>query len=334
MTDIVLAARNLRVAFRHGEGWAEVVRGIDFSVAAGETLAIVGESGCGKSVTALSLVGLLPDTARIVAGGTELLGHSFSNLSERATRALRGNRISIVFQDPGSALNPVLTIGDHITDAILAHRDIGLAAARAEALVLLAQVRLPTPARMLDEYPHRLSGGMRQRVMIAMAIANQPDVLIADEPTTALDATVQHDILGLLRDIQGRTGMAIVLITHDLGIVAQWADRVLVMYAGNIVEERDASSIPHSLLHPYSRALIDARPQRRPANGDRQRLRELAGMPPVIGTDHRGCAFSSRCPVGRAYCADENPPVLELVDGAVACHAVAEHRAGTVELAS
>ncbi|PPQ14398.1 dipeptide/oligopeptide/nickel ABC transporter ATP-binding protein [Bradyrhizobium sp. AC87j1] len=329
MTDVVLAARDLRVAFRRGRDWAEVVRGIDLSVAAGETLAIVGKSGCGKSVTALSLVGLLPVTARIVAGSTELLGRPLSGLPEREARALRGNRISIIFQDPSSALNPVLTIGEHLNDAILAHRDIGRSAARAEASTLLAQVRLPAPAYMLDVYPHQLFGGMRQRVLIAMAIANQPDVLIADEPTTALDATVQHEIRLLLRDIQVRTGMAMLLITHDLELVAQWADRVLVMYAGTRVEERDASSIPHSLLHPYSRALVESRPQRRSANGHRQRLRELAGAPPELGAAHQGCAFASRCSEVRARCADDSPPVIELQDGAVACHVVAERRAET-----
>ena len=324
MTATVLSVRNLRVAFRHGSARAEVVRGLDLEVLAGETLAVVGESGCGKSISALSLIGLLPETAQIVAGRIELLGRSLSGLPEREVRALRGDRISMVFQDPSAALNPTLTVGDHLIDAILAHRAVGRAAARAEAATLLEQVRLPSSARMLDEYPHRLSGGMRQRVMIAMAIANQPDVLIADEPTTALDATVQHEILALLRDIQDRNRMAVVLITHDLGLVARWADRVLVMYAGEGVEARSASAIPHSLLHPYSRALVEARPLRRAERGRRQILRELAGAPPLPGEHGRGCSFAPRFPLVRERCERESPQMLVAADGHVACHAVAE----------
>ncbi|TCQ99082.1 ABC transporter ATP-binding protein [Neorhizobium sp. JUb45] len=252
------------------------VEGLDLSVGRGETLAIVGESGSGKSATALALTGLLPPNAVVTRGEVGLMGERITNLPESAMRRIWGNRVGLIFQDPMSALNPVLTIGEQIQEAILAHRPMSRAAARAQAEALLAQVKLPDPAHRLDDYPHQLSGGMRQRVMIAIAISNHPDVLIADEPTTALDATVQMEILSLLKDIQAKSGMAIVLITHDLGVVARWADRVVVMYGGRKMEEGATASLLLNPSHPYTRALIAARPSRRPATGRRHRLSEIA----------------------------------------------------------
>lgn len=326
----VLAARGLSVALRNGGAWASgqsrvVVHSLDVSVSRGETLAIVGESGCGKTVTALALNGLLPPGAAITTGTVELHGQPVSGLPEGELRRLRGDRIGMIFQDPMTALNPVLTIGEQIEEAILAHRPIGRASARARAEELLVRVKLSHPRRRLGEYPHQLSGGMRQRVMIAIAISNEPDVLIADEPTTALDATVQAEILSLLADIQAASGMALVLITHDLGVVARWAQRVLVMYAGRKVEERPTVELLGKPLHPYTRALMRARPSRRPAHGRRHRLAEIPGTVPVVGAVQTGCAFRSRCESATGHC-DIALPVVRWVNGndkskgAVACH--------------
>jgi peptide/nickel transport system ATP-binding protein len=317
---VVLATQNLSVAFRSQGRWLEAISGFDLTVRSGETVALVGESGCGKSITALALTGLLPDAARVVSGRIELLGEPVSSLSEAQWRTLRGNRIAMIFQDPMSALNPVLTVGEQLIEAILSHRAIGHAAARAEAALLLAQVQLPDPAARLDDYPHQLSGGMRQRVLIAIAISNRPEVLIADEPTTALDATVQAEILALLREIQHQTQMALVLITHDLSLVARWADKAVVMYAGRKAEERDANALLHRPLHPYTQALIRARPERRPRHGARQRLSEIPGLVPALGAAGPGCAFAGRCPLGAAQCHVERPAERAIDGGLVACH--------------
>ncbi|KAF1021729.1 MAG: Dipeptide transport ATP-binding protein DppD [Paracidovorax wautersii] len=317
---IVLAAQNLGIAFRRQGRWLEAVSGFDLTVRSGETVALVGESGCGKSITALALTGLLPDAARIISGRIELLGEPVSAHTETQWRGLRGRRIAMIFQDPMSALNPVLTVGEQLIEAILSHRTIGRAAARAEATLLLAQVQLPDPAARLDDYPHQLSGGMRQRVLIAMAISNRPEVLIADEPTTALDATVQAEILTLLREIQHQTRMALVLITHDLPLVARWADRAVVMYAGRKVEERDASALLQRPLHPYTQALIRARPERRPRHGARQRLTEIPGLVPALGAAGPGCAFAGRCSLAVAQCHLDRPAERVIDAGWVACH--------------
>ncbi|XAH22310.1 ABC transporter ATP-binding protein [Xylophilus sp. GW821-FHT01B05] len=318
--SVVLAARDLSVAFRSQGRWLEAISGFNLTVRSGETVALVGESGCGKSITALALTGLLPDAARVVSGRIELLGKPVSTHTEAQWRRLRGNRIAMIFQDPMSALNPVLTVGEQLIEAILSHRAIGHAAARAEAALLLAQVRLPDPAARLDDYPHQLSGGMRQRVLIAIAISNRPEVLIADEPTTALDATVQAEILALLREIQHQTQMALVLITHDLPLVARWADRAVVMYAGRKAEESDAGALLQRPRHPYTQALIRARPERRPRDGARQRLTEIPGLVPALGTAGPGCAFAGRCPLAVPPCHLERPVERVIDGGRVACH--------------
>lgn len=324
---LVLEAKGLSIALRQRRwfGYRDerpIVHRLDLSVNRGETLAIVGESGCGKTMTALALSGLLPPGVEIVSGSIELMGERISGLSEAKMRGVRGSRIGVVFQDPMTALNPVITIGEQIEEAILAHQPIGGTAARARSVELLNQVRLPQPHQRLKDYPHQLSGGMRQRVMIAMAICNEPDVLIADEPTTALDATVQVEVMSLLREIQKKSGMALILITHDLGVVSRWAERVVVMYAGKKVEERATTALLETPLHPYSRALIRARPRRRPAQGRRHRLVEIPGSISVSDIGRFGCAFCTRCEVATEFCRTA-PPILrtlEMQTGWVACH--------------
>jgi peptide/nickel transport system ATP-binding protein len=325
----VLRAQDLTIEFRSRTPLGPhqhtliAVHSLNLSVHRGETVAIVGESGCGKSVTALALSGLLPLEARIASGHVELLGQRISALPESELRRLRGDRIGMIFQDPMAALNPVLTIGEQIEEAILAHQSIGRTAARAQAEDLLAQVRIPRPRQRLADYPHQLSGGMRQRVLIAMAISNRPALLIADEPTTALDATVQFEILSLLRDIQAESGMTLILITHDLGVVAHWAERVVVMYAGRKVEERTTERLLKQPLHPYTHALIRARPSRRPDYGPRHRLAEIPGMVPTMGAPRSGCAFSDRCVLAIERCRVEPPEPRSISSetGFVACHA-------------
>ena len=322
----VLKARGLAISVPADGGRVEAVRGLDLQVARGETLAIVGESGCGKSLTALALAGLLPEGVRIAGGAIELLGDEVTALSEAAWRTRRGRRIAMVFQDPMAALNPVLTVGEQVVETILAHRPVGARAAREEALALLARVKLPQPAQCFAAYPHQLSGGMRQRVLIAIAVAHRPEVLIADEPTTALDATVQAEILALLQGLQRESGMALVIITHDLQLVARWADRVTVMYAGRAVEDRRADALLEGSRHPYTRALMAARPRRRPVEGPRPRLAEIPGRVPPPGQTGPGCAFAGRCGLATARCETSSPDALRLAGGTVWCHAAAEGR--------
>jgi peptide/nickel transport system ATP-binding protein len=328
----VLTVTDLRIGFRSplshssAESILAAVQDFNLTVYRGETVAIVGESGCGKSITALALAGLLPADARIISGHIDLLGQQISSLPESRLRRLRGNRIGMIFQDPMAALNPVLTIGEQIEEAILAHQAITRSEARVQAEDLLARVRMPQPRKTMADYPHQLSGGMRQRVMIAIAISNQPDLLIADEPTTALDATVQFEILSLLHDIQSESGMALIMITHDLGIVDRWAERVAVMYAGRKVEERSTKDLLDQPLHPYTNALIRARPSRRPLRGPRHRLTEIAGMVPAIGTHQAGCVFAPRCALATEGCYVETPILNDIPDepGVVACHLIVE----------
>jgi peptide/nickel transport system ATP-binding protein len=324
----VLRVRHLAIAVPGERYPVDAVCGIDLEVARGETLAIVGESGCGKSLTALALAGLLPDGVRISGGTVEILGHDVAGKSEHAWRALRGDRISMIFQDPMSALNPVLTIGDQIVEAIRAHRPISRREAFSEGVKLLHRVKLQKPQEYMAAYPHQLSGGMRQRVLIAMAIANRPDILIADEPTTALDATVQADILALLDELKRDTGMALVLITHDLSLVSRWADRIMVMYAGKAVEAREAKSLLGEASHPYTRALLAARPQRRPDAGHRPRLAEIRGRVPSPQEKGDGCSFANRCDLVTSRCRAVSPQPVNCSNGRVWCHAVAEPEIG------
>jgi len=292
---------------------------ISFTLDAGEVLGIVGESGCGKTVTALSLLRLLPESAviggRVVFDGTELLG-----LPARRLRLVRGRRIAYVFQEPLASLNPVLTVGLQIGEVLQTHFGLSRREARARTIELLRLVRIPAAERRLDEYPHQLSGGMQQRVMIAMALAGEPRVLIADEPTTALDVTIQAGILELMRDIRDRLGTAIVVITHNLGLVADIADRVLVVYAGRVAEEAPTRALFAAPQHPYTIALLGAIP--RPSDGStgRRRLREIPGRVPALHEPPVGCAFADRCPRADEQTRTQVPELRPVAPGhLVAC---------------
>ena len=310
----VLEVDGLHVSFFTEQGEWRVVRDVSFSVGPGETVALVGESGCGKSVTALAVLGLLEKTGRIVDGDARLGGRSLVTLSDKERQSLRGGRIGMIFQEPMTSLNPVFTIGDQIGEVLVRHMGVAPSAARAQVLQLLKTVGIPSPEQRIDQYPHELSGGMKQRVMIAMAIACKPDLLIADEPTTALDVTIQAQILRLLQDLQREMGMAILLITHNLGVVAHFARRVVVMYAGQIAEEAETRDIFRKPLHPYTRALLHSLP--RPG----ARLEPIQGNVPAPGGYPAGCRFSTRCPDVMERCHGEAPSVCTADRGhEVAC---------------
>ncbi|QCN97093.1 ABC transporter ATP-binding protein (plasmid) [Azospirillum argentinense] len=318
----VLAVDGLSIGFQTRRGLLPAVRELSFSVRSGEMLAIVGESGCGKSLTALALLGLVPPPGRVTGGTVRLEGRDLLALDEAALRRVRGARISMIFQEPMTALNPVLTVGEQIMEAILEHEPVSRKAARERTLALLERVRIPDPERRFAEYPHRLSGGMRQRVMIAMALAGAPAVLVADEPTTALDVTIQAQILGLIDELRREQGTAVVFITHDLGVVSRYVDRVLVMYAGRKVEERDTRDLFANPLHPYTRGLIAAQPRAGAgaAGAVRERLAEIPGTVPALAAMPHGCAFAPRCPLADARCAQAVPPPRRAGSGLVACH--------------
>jgi peptide/nickel transport system ATP-binding protein len=304
---------------RRGE--MKAVDGLSLSVGAGETVALVGESGCGKSLSALSVMRLLPDPpARIIGGEIRLNGRDIVALPEEDMLAIRGKEIGMIFQDPMSSLNPVATVEKQIVEVLLAHTTLGRWQARARAHELLELVGMPDAARRLDEYPHRLSGGMCQRVVIAMAIACSPSVLIADEPTTALDVTVQAQVLALLKKLQADAGMAMVFITHDLGVVAETADRVVVMYAGRKVEEATVDDLFEMPLHPYTAGLIGATPV--PGAARAERLADIPGMVPPLNALPQGCAFAPRCPRVMERCRQERPELTRPAQGRlVACFA-------------
>jgi oligopeptide/dipeptide ABC transporter ATP-binding protein len=310
----LLEVKGLRTEFRTGGSSFAAVDGISFSLAPGETLGIVGESGCGKSVTSLSIMRLVPNPpGKITAGEIRLEGRNLLDLPESDMRAVRGDDIAMIFQEPMTSLNPVQTVGDQIIEAVQLHRSLSAAAARARALEMLQLVKIPSPETRLDEYPHQLSGGMRQRVMIAMALACDPKLLIADEPTTALDVTIQAQILDLLRDLRERTGAAIMLITHDLGVVAEIAHRVIVMYAGRIVEEAPVGLLFADPQHPYTLGLLGSIP-RLGSDGD-ERLTAIEGVVPNPYALPPGCRFSPRCPLADEKCRAEQPTLREIVPG-------------------
>jgi peptide/nickel transport system ATP-binding protein len=302
----LLRVENLTVRFPT----AEPVRNLGFEIAEGETLAIVGESGSGKSLTALALMRLLPRSARIPSGRVVFEGRDLLGLDERDMRQLRGRDIGMIFQEPMTSLNPVLTIGTQITEVLRQHEKLNARAARARAIELLDLVRIPDPQRRIDDYPHQLSGGMRQRVMIAIAVACKPKLLIADEPTTALDVTIQAQVLDLLDSLRRELLMALILITHDLGVVGQWADKVVVMYAGRKVEEALPDALFGAPLHPYTRGLLTASPR---LNSDYHYrdgpLTEIPGSI-VSAAGELGCPFRPRCPVARASCGHAVPDLL------------------------
>jgi peptide/nickel transport system ATP-binding protein len=319
----ILDITDLRTWFFTRDGVVRAVDGVALHVLAGETLAIVGESGCGKSITALSVLRLVPSPGRIVSGAVRFSGRDLLGVSETAMRRLRGNEISMIFQEPMTSLNPVLTIGRQITETLTLHLRLGRGAALARAVELLHLVHIAEPARRIGEYPHQLSGGMRQRVMIAMALACNPQLLIADEPTTALDVTIQAQILDLLREMKEKTGAAIVLITHDLGVVAEMAQRVVVMYAGRVAEEAPVSTLFGGPLHPYTRGLLASMP-RLGASLDRsppRRLAEICGAVPSPQETLTGCAFAPRCGFATEIC-HRQAPVFEAKESGhfAACH--------------
>jgi len=306
----VLEVTGLSLKFSRDAEAPNLVDGVTFSVNEGETLCVVGESGCGKSVTSLALMGLLPTPpANIVSGSIRFDGLDLLRLSERAFADIRGNRISMIFQEPMTSLNPVFTVGHQIAECVRRHRGLGRVEARAEALALLRLVRIPASESRLDAYPHELSGGMRQRVMIAMALANRPKLLIADEPTTALDVTIQAQVLALMRNLQAETGAALVLITHDLGVVAEVADHVAVMYAGRIVEYGTVAEIFDDPQHPYTIGLMGAIPSVRKRQGA---LATIGGSVPSPERMPKGCRFVPRCPFAQAQCIAAAPPDLIL----------------------
>ncbi len=303
-----LSVTGLDVVIDGDGGSFPVVRDMAFAVARGETLAIVGESGCGKSMTALSLLRLQPPAARIVRGAIAVEGADVLALPRPALEDIRGERIGMIFQEPLTALNPVMTVGDQIVEVLQRHLSLGGAAAQARAVELLSLVRMPDPAAKARLYPHQMSGGMRQRAMIAIALACDPAVLVADEPTTALDVTIQAQILGLIRDLQRRLGTALVLITHDLGVVAEMADTVIVMYAGRRVEVAPVMALFDEPLHPYTRALMKAAPSLE-AGAAKAALTEIGGTVPPLWDLPRGCAFSNRCSLATERCRREEPPL-------------------------
>jgi len=325
--ETVLEVKNLRTVFFTNSGLFKAVDDISFSVRRGETLAIVGESGCGKSVTALSMMRLVPEPPGRVVGGEILLeGTDLLTLDDAGIRKIRGSRISMVFQEPMTSLNPVMRIGDQIVETIRLHRTINAKDAWTQAVQMLRLVRIPEPERRAKEYPHQLSGGMRQRAMIAMALACRPALLIADEPTTALDVTIQAQILALMLDLQKEFGMGLVLITHDLGVVAQTAQRVIVMYAGKKVEEASVEQLFEDPRHPYTQGLLASIPVVPSEEAsDQARLVEIPGTVPSLTRLPAGCAFAPRCQFAFARCHEEYPPLLELTpDHTVACWRAAE----------
>jgi peptide/nickel transport system ATP-binding protein len=311
----LLDVRDLHTSFRTDDGIVRAVDGVSFSVEQGRTLGIVGESGSGKSVTCLTLLGLNDRRTATVTGEALFKGRDLLRLPPRQLRGIRGNEIAMIFQDPMTSLNPVTRVGRQLVEAVRLHRDVSVRAARARALELLKLVGIPHAERRIDDYPHQLSGGMRQRAMIAMALVNDPDLLIADEPTTALDVTTQAQILGLIGSLRDELGSAVILITHDLGVVAQSAETVAVMYAGRLVEQGTAGDVFSAPRHPYTQALLASIP--RVDHPRAARLQAIDGQPPpMAGADH-GCAFAPRCPFAEQIC--ETLPGLEQ-RGATAGH--------------
>jgi peptide/nickel transport system ATP-binding protein len=312
----VLEVAGLQTFFFTRGGILKAVDGVSFSLERGETLALVGESGCGKSMTALSIMRLVPDPpGRVVGGSVKVDGRDLLQLDEDAMRKVRGNELSMIFQEPMTSLNPVLTIGEQISEAIRLHQDLGQDTAMGKAVEMLRLVRIPEPAQRAREYPHQLSGGMRQRAMIAMALACNPKVLIADEPTTALDVTIQAQILELMAQLQRQLGTALMLITHDLGIVAEYAQRVIVMYAGRKVEEASVEALFASPLHPYTQGLIASIPRLPSMRGAKAKpgaeLTEIPGMVPALTNLPAGCVFAARCALADQRCKAEYPPYEE-----------------------
>ena len=309
----LLEVRGLRTLFRGEHGEALAVDGVDFRLERGRTLGIVGESGCGKSVTALSIMGLVPQPPGRIAGGEVLFeGEDLLKCAPQRMRDLRGDKLAMIFQEPMTSLNPAFTVGDQISEAILRHRKVTPGEARAQTIEMLRRVRIPSPERRALDYPHQLSGGMRQRVMIAMALACNPQLLIADEPTTALDVTIQAQILELMRTLRAELGTAIILITHDLGVIAELADEVLVMYAGKVIERCAAERLFADPQHPYTVGLLGSIPR---LHLEQERLSAIEGFVPDAAALPAGCRFHPRCPFVIDRCREEVPPLAEVRRG-------------------
>ncbi len=314
--DLLLDVKGLKTHFFSEDGVSPAVDGVDFHVRRGETLGVVGESGCGKSVTALSIMRLIPTPpGRIVAGRILFEGRNLLELSADEMRRIRGNRISMIFQEPMTSLNPVYSIGEQISEALTLHQHLSARDALARALEMLKRVGIPAPERRVREYPHQLSGGMRQRAMIAMALSCHPGLLIADEPTTALDVTIQAQILDLMGDLKTELNTAIILITHDLGVIAESAARVVVMYAGKVVEEAGVIPIFERPLHPYTAGLLASIPRIDQRQARKERLKEITGVVPIPSRLPPGCAFHPRCPQAMKPCAHEAPELKTMADG-------------------
>jgi peptide/nickel transport system ATP-binding protein len=326
----LLRVRDLKTYFvtEHGSGTARAVDGVSFDVRPGETLGIVGESGCGKTVTSLSILRLIPEPPGHIRPGSfiEFEGRNILTLEPKELRAVRGNQIAMIFQEPMTSLNPVFTVGDQIAEAAIVHQHLSHAAARRRAIEMLQLVGIPDPEERVDHYPHQMSGGMRQRVMIAMALVCHPKLLIADEPTTALDVTIQAQILELLERLQAELGMAVMLITHDLGVVAGTADRVVVMYAGQVVEQASTVELFARPLHPYTEGLLASVPRLdAPQQGRaRGRLHSIPGQVPAATAWPDGCRFHPRCPYAWDRCRAEEPPLLESGTHTARCWLLAE----------
>ena len=308
----LLEVSHLSTSFFSDQGEIRAVEDVSFSIQQGQTVALVGESGCGKSVTALSIMQLVDFPGKVVGGQVVFKGSDLLTLPDKDIRRIRGNHIGMVFQEPMTSLNPVFTIGDQIGEALAIHTTLTKRDIRREVIRLLEKVHIPSPDKRVDQYPHEMSGGMKQRVMIAMALACQPDLLIADEPTTALDVTIQAQILELLKDLQREMEMAILLITHNLGVVAQFAQDVIVMYASRIVERASVPQLFAAPAHPYTRALLRSLPK---PGARATRLESIPGTVPSPLMYCRGCHFSTRCPEALDHCADEEPPLIEIEPG-------------------
>jgi peptide/nickel transport system ATP-binding protein len=316
MADRLLDVKGLKTHFKTDEGWVHAVDGVDLALDAGETLGIVGESGCGKSVTAFSIMRLIPiPPARIVAGEILWRGKNLVHADDAQMRAIRAKEIAMVFQEPMTSLNPVYSVGEQIAEVVRLHQGLSRKAAIDRATEMLRLVRIPHPERRVHDYPHQFSGGMRQRVMIAMALSCDPKLLIADEPTTALDVTIQAQILDLLTDLKDRLGMAVMLITHAMGVIAETAQRVVVMYAGKVVEEAPVAELFANPRHPYTQGLIRSIPRIDLAALKKQRLEAIPGVVPSLLDPKPGCRFAPRCPHAQPECVAATPPLIAVAEG-------------------
>lgn len=316
----LLSVENLQTHFYLEDGILKAIDGISFEVHKGETLALVGESGCGKSLTAASIMRLVPVPGKIVGGTIMFDGENLLAKTQKQMRAIRGSRITMIFQEPMTALNPVFTVGWQIVETLKYHqKHLNRSQAKARAIELLDLLRIPLPEQRFHEYPHQLSGGMRQRVVIAMALACNPDLLICDEPTTALDVTVQAQILDLLVELRSKLGMSIIMITHNLGVVAEIADKVCIMYAGQVVEQNITQVVFSQPMHPYAEALLNSVPQISDENED-QELYQIRGMVPNLMKIHAGCLFAPRCDYAKLYCFEKPSELHDVGNGKVRCH--------------